>query len=64
MMGSKLVRANKVHHIKPLEDYPELALDDDNLVSLIHEAQKIMEGRADIFEKWNRENCKKIITKK
>ena len=30
----KAVQAVAVHHIKELEDYPELALADDNLVSL------------------------------
>lgn len=61
--GMKLVRANTVHHIKPLKDYPELALDDDNLVSLSHEAHEIIEGRADILKEWNRKNRKKAITK-
>ena len=28
------VRATMVHHVKPLEMYPDLALDLDNLVSL------------------------------
>lgn len=30
----KAVEATVVHHIKPFEDYPELALVDSNLVSL------------------------------
>ena len=30
----KITTATEVHHIKPLEDYPELGLDLDNLVSL------------------------------
>lgn len=30
----KLSIANTVHHIKPLEDYPELALDEENLESI------------------------------
>ncbi|MFD3261866.1 HNH endonuclease signature motif containing protein [Paenibacillus lentus] len=29
-----ITTANTVHHIKPLEDYPELALDEDNLESI------------------------------
>ncbi|MFU1798198.1 HNH endonuclease [Paenibacillus azoreducens] len=29
-----LTTANTVHHIKPLEDYPELALDENNLESI------------------------------
>lgn len=30
----QIVKATHVHHIKELRDYPELALDDDNLISL------------------------------
>lgn len=30
----RITTANTVHHIKPLEDYPELALDIDNLESI------------------------------
>ena len=31
---AKIRRAVQVHHIKELKDYPELGMDDDNLVSL------------------------------
>ena len=30
----KVTVANEVHHVKELEDYPELALEDENLISL------------------------------
>lgn len=30
----RVTTANTVHHIKPLEDYPELALDEENLESI------------------------------
>ena len=30
----KTIEATTVHHIRPLEDYPELALDSRNLISL------------------------------
>lgn len=41
--------ATEVHHIKPVEDYPELALDLDNLISVCHschEKTKRRKGRA------------------
>lgn len=31
---NRITKATEVHHIKPAEDYPELALDLDNLTSL------------------------------
>lgn len=34
LRDGKLTTADAVHHIKPLEDYPELALDMDNLESI------------------------------
>lgn len=34
LRDEELTTANIVHHIKPLEDYPELALDADNLESI------------------------------
>ncbi|WP_201288916.1 HNH endonuclease [Erysipelothrix anatis] len=52
-----LVTATTVHHIKPLREYPELALDVSNLVSLSFEAHERIEGRwRDNFKK------KKVIT--
>lgn len=51
--------AKIVHHIKPLEEYPELALDDDNLTSLcqschnkVHQ-EKYSLMRRDRLEKWH-----------
>ena len=41
----RLVKATTVHHIKPIKQFPELALDLNNLVSLSHEAHEIIEGR-------------------
>lgn len=43
----KLTRAKYVHHIKPMKDYFELALNDDNLVSLCFRCHEIVEGRED-----------------
>ena len=38
-------RAEEVHHIKELREYPELALDDDNLVSLCTKCHNMRHGR-------------------
>ena len=38
-------RADEVHHIKELREYPELALDDDNLVSLCAKCHNMRHGR-------------------
>lgn len=36
-LDNKIIKAyDVVHHIKPRRDYPELALDVDNLISLCH----------------------------
>ena len=59
----KLVRANTVHHIRPLKEYPDLCLDPNNLVSLSHEAHEIIEGRVDILKQWTKNNSKKPLTK-
>ena len=42
---SRIHRAVCVHHIKELKDYPELALDDDNLISLCHVCHDRIHGR-------------------
>lgn len=41
----RLRRAKYVHHIKPMKDYFELALEDDNLISLCFNCHEIVEGR-------------------
>lgn len=38
-------RAEEVHHIKELREYPELALDDHNLISLCVQCHNIRHGR-------------------
>lgn len=40
-----LKRAKYVHHIKPLKERPDLALDMNNLISLSFEAHEIIEER-------------------
>lgn len=47
----KIVRAVYVHHIKSVKEFPELALDLDNLVSLSFEAHEIVEDRVSVFKK-------------
>ena len=56
------VRANTVHHIKPLREYPELCLEPSNLISLSRDAHEIIEGRADQLLKWNKKKQKKPLT--
>lgn len=41
----KIRRAEEVHHIKKLKEYPELGLDDDNLISLCSTCHNIRHGR-------------------
>lgn len=43
---SRIRRAADVHHIKELKDFPSLALDDDNLVSLCIPCHNERHGRA------------------
>lgn len=40
-----LIPATMVHHIKPLEDYPELALELDNLISLCNDCHEQITNR-------------------
>lgn len=42
---TKITKANTVHHIKELEVFPHLALEDDNLISLCHDCHDIIHGR-------------------
>lgn len=41
----KICRAVEVHHIKELKEYPELAYDDDNLISLCTQCHNLRHGR-------------------
>ena len=47
----RLKDAKYVHHIKPMKENFELALDDDNLVSLCFQCHEIVEGRTNVFFK-------------
>ena len=47
----KIVEAKYGHHIKPIKEYPELALELDNVTSLSFEAHEIVEDRKDLFKK-------------
>ena len=42
---AKIRTATEVHHIKELKERPELALDDDNLISLCTQCHNIRHGR-------------------
>mgnify|MGYP000001299393 len=41
----KIARAEQVHHIQELKEHPELALDNDNLISLCVRCHNIRHGR-------------------
>ena len=56
----KIKRAKYVHHIIAMKDCFELALDDDNLVSLCFECHEIVEGRDGTWKKFKH---KKKLTK-
>ncbi len=43
--NKKIRRAEEVHHIKELREYPNLALDDHNLISLCIQCHNIRHGR-------------------
>lgn len=45
----RIVPATTVHHIKPVKDYPELALVIDNLISLCNTCHGQVEDR---YKKW------------
>ncbi len=42
---TKIRRAVEVHHIKELKEYPDRALEDDNLISLCTQCHNIRHGR-------------------
>lgn len=54
----KLINADTVHHIIPIKQRPDLALDINNLVSLSFEAHEIIEDR----HRWSWRNKNKKIT--
>lgn len=41
----KIWRAEQVHHIREIKEYPDLSLDDDNLISLCVRCHNIRHGR-------------------
>lgn len=51
----KMRAAKEVHHIKHLEDHPELALDNDNLVSLCHRCHNKMHPEKAVVSNMARE---------
>lgn len=42
---AKIRRASEVHHVKELKSYPELAFEDDNLISLCTQCHNNRHGR-------------------
>lgn len=54
----KIVNADTVHHIIPIKERPDLALDINNCISLSFEAHEIIEER----HRWSRRKKKKILT--
>lgn len=55
----KIVDANTVHHIIPIKERPDLALDINNMISLSFEAHEIIEER----HRWTWRKRKKLLTK-
>ena len=55
----KMIDANTVHHIIPIKERPDLALDINNMVSLSFEAHEIIEDR----HRWTWRKRKKQLTK-
>lgn len=41
----RVTQASTVHHVKPAEDHPELAFDNENLISLCHACHNKMHDR-------------------
>ena len=56
----KIVEANTVHHIIPIKERPDLALDINNCISLSFDAHEIIEDRHRWT--WRKKNKKKPIT--
>lgn len=55
----KIRRAEEVHHIKELKEYPELKLCDDNLISLCTICHNIRHGRY-MHGTYRKQNKKKV----
>lgn len=57
----KLVKATMVHHIIPIKERPDLALDINNMISLSFEAHEIIEDRTRFqFRKRNKPITKEM----
>lgn len=54
----KIVKASTVHHIIPIKQRPDLALELDNMISLSFEAHEIIEDR----QRWTWRKKKKPLT--
>lgn len=54
---ARIRRAEEVHHIRELKDFPSLSLEDDNLISLCVQCHNQRHGR--VPKRFNR---KKILT--
>ena len=63
MQDRRIHRATIVHHIHHLKDNPELALDDDNLISVCHQCHdKLHERDVDTLNAYHRLTRPKPIT--
>lgn len=59
----RIRRAVIVHHIRHLKDFPELALDDDNLISVCHECHdRLHERDTETLNAYRRLTKPKAIT--
>ena len=56
----RIRKAEHVHHIKDLEHYPNLKLDDDNLISVCHECHDRLHGR--VIDRLRPKKDKKPVT--
>lgn len=50
-------RATEVHHIQELKEHPELALNDDNLISLCYLCHNTRHGRVRSFKRHRDNKC-------
>ena len=59
-------RKLQVHHIKPVHEYPELELEENNLITLCAKPCHIVFGHLKNWKSWNTEvidDCAKYLTK-